>query len=79
MPGDRIHRPATGLFVTEALVDNKKKDRTINARLSSGDCPTSDSLNEYHNDLLPASVSHRADALWQSDGRRPMYLSHGNT
>ena len=31
------------------------------------------------NELRPVSVSHRAEALRQSDGRRPMYMSLGNT
>ncbi|KAH3814442.1 hypothetical protein DPMN_142941 [Dreissena polymorpha] len=40
--------------------------------------PISDSLYVYHNER-PASVGHRAEALRQSDGRRPMYMPLGNT
>ncbi|KAH3775935.1 hypothetical protein DPMN_177345 [Dreissena polymorpha] len=50
----------------------------INTRLSHGDRPTSDSLYVYHDELCPASFSHRAEALRPSGGRRPMYMSLGN-
>ncbi|KAH3717261.1 hypothetical protein DPMN_060043 [Dreissena polymorpha] len=58
---------------------DRKKDRTINARLSPGARPTSDPLYVYHDELRPASVSYCAEDIQQSDGRRPMYMSLLNT
>ncbi|KAH3699583.1 hypothetical protein DPMN_074541 [Dreissena polymorpha] len=63
----------------EGIELRSKKDRTINERLSPGVRPTSDSLYVYPNERRPASVGHRAEALRQSDGRRPMYMPLGST
>ncbi|KAH3849282.1 hypothetical protein DPMN_091678 [Dreissena polymorpha] len=60
-------------------VEIEKNIGRSNARLSPGDRPTSDSLYVYLDELRPASVSHRSEALRQSDGHRPMYMSLGNT
>ncbi|KAH3864969.1 hypothetical protein DPMN_028002 [Dreissena polymorpha] len=55
-------------------------DRTVNGTFCIiGLRPTSDSLYVSHDKLRPASVSHRAEALRPSDGRRLMYISLGNT
>ncbi|KAH3864922.1 hypothetical protein DPMN_027955 [Dreissena polymorpha] len=55
-------------------------DRTVNGTFFIiGLRPTSDSLYVSHDKLRPASVSHRVEGFRPPDGRRPMYISLGNT
>ena len=68
--------PTSGPGRNRVEIEKRSDDqRTVIARRA----PTSDSWYVYHNEHRPASVGHRAEALRQSDGRRPMYMPLGNT